>query len=308
MPLTVYSNVIMPASLLAAGIRGKNMRRNARTQDQGGYQTVNAIWSRTLRQYELGTVPLTVAQWQTLEGLFEATDAGAYGFLMADPKDSAASLSEGLLYPYLGGLVGTIGVGYGVPSYRLHKRYTSAGSTRTKDRAITRPQATPTIKRAGSTVTLGASAGNAAIDYDTGTVTFVADSSSAVTAVSVGATTQVTLSAALSGLAVSGRLYLTGLTGAHAADLNGLSHAVTAVSGGGLNVYTLATNTAGRTITAAGTGFKYPQPSEALTWSGNFYVPVHFANDDIDWDLMVAGPAETRFIAGPSVLLEEVRE
>lgn len=308
MPLTVYSNVIMPASLLAAGIRGKNMRRNARTQDQGGYQTVNAIWSRTLRQYELGTVPLTVAQWQTLEGLFEATDAGAFGFLMADPKDSAVALSEGLLYPYLGGLIGAIGVGYGVPSYRLHKRYTSAGSTRTKDRAITRPQATPVVKRGGSAVTLGASAGNAAIDYDTGTVTFVADSSSAVTAVTVGSSTQVTLSAALSGLSVSDRLYLSGLTGAHAADLNGMSHAISAITGGGLNVYTLSTNTAGRTITADGSGYKYPQASEALTWSGNFYVPVHFANDDIDWDLMVAGPADTRFIAGPSVLLEEVRE
>lgn len=45
-----------------------------------------------------------------------------------------------------------------------------------------------------------------------------------------------------------------------------------------------------------------------LTWTGLFYVPVHFLDDSIDWTLEIAGPAENRFLAGPSVVLQEVRE
>ncbi len=309
MPLTVYNDVILPTSLLAAGgVRGKSMRNNARASDQAGYQSVNRVWTRSLRQYELGTVPMPVEQWQALEGLYEVTDAGAYGFLLTDPKDSAVAATAGLLYPFNTALLGTIGVGYGVPSYKLHKRYTSAGSTRTKDRAITRPKATPIIKRGGVTVTHGASPGNVSVNYDTGTVTFAADSSSTVTAVAVGATTNVTLTAALAGVSVGERLYLSGLTGTVASTLNGLSFAITAITGGGLNVYTLTVATTGLAWTSGGSGFAYPQSTETLTWAGDFYVPVYFANDNLDWDIVIGGPAANRFIAGPSVLLDEVRE
>ena len=57
-----------------------------------------------------------------------------------------------------------------------------------------------------------------------------------------------------------------------------------------------------------GTAAKYPQATEALTWSGRLYVPVHFANDVIDWNLVAGGSEEGRFYAGPSVMLEEVYE
>lgn len=50
-----------------------------------------------------------------------------------------------------------------------------------------------------------------------------------------------------------------------------------------------------------------PDPT-AVTWSGRTYVPVHFENDDIDWDLEIAGAAELRLFAGPRVMLMEVRE
>ncbi len=308
MSITVFNDVILPTSVLDAGVRGKNQRRNTRTMAANGQGKINIDWARTLRQYELGIVPMQVATWQTIEGLHEVTEGGAYGFLMQDPKDSAVSATEGLLYPYNAALLGTNGLGYGVPSYKMYKRYTSAGSTRTKDRAITRPRATPVLKRGGVTVTHGASAGNVSINYDTGLVTFVADSSSAVTAFTAGATTQITLTAALAGVAVGERLYLSGIVGTSATTLNGLSHAITAITGGSLNVYTLSVNTTGLTRTSGGTGYAYPQSTETLTWAGNFYVPVHFANDDIDWELVVAGPADMRFLAGPSVVLNEVRE
>jgi hypothetical protein len=310
MAITVYSDVILPHSVVsAAGVRGKQIRINQRTRAPNGNEQINILQSRTLRQYEFGFKPMSVAMWQTLEGMFEVTDAGAYGFLMEDPKDLSASLTTGLLYPYTTALVGTNGLGYGVPTYKMYKRYTSIGSTRTKDRAITRPQAAPTLQRGGAGVTLGASPGNAAVDTTTGTVTFVADSSSTVTAVAVGATTNVTLTAALSGLAVGGRLYLSGLTGTVATTLNGLSFAITAITGGGLNVYTLTVVTTGLAWTSGGSGFKYPQATDTMAWSGRMYVPVHYANDEIDWELSRSGPAESnRLLAGPSVVLSEVRE
>jgi hypothetical protein len=44
------------------------------------------------------------------------------------------------------------------------------------------------------------------------------------------------------------------------------------------------------------------------TWTGRYYTPVHFADDFIDWDLIAPGGVDSRFLAGPSVLLQEVRE
>jgi hypothetical protein len=304
--ITIFTDVILPASVLSAGVNGKLTRINGRVQSPSGFVRVNSRSSRTIRQYEFGSVPLDLSIWQTLEGLYEVTEAGAYGFLLSDPKDQ--KLTTGVLYPYTTALIGAAGVGYGVPVYKLHKRYSVAGSTRTADRQITRPKATPALLRGGVAVTLGASAGNAAINLDTGTVTFVADSSSSVSAFTAGATTDITLSSALSGLAIGGRLYLTGIAGTSATTLNGTSHEITNITGGGLNVYTLDVDTTGLTRTSGGTGYKYPQASETLTWSGSFYVPVHFQSNTIDWDLVRAGVYETRLIAGPSVVLDEVLE
>ena len=107
-------------------------------------------------------------------------------------------------------------------TYQLQKRYTSAGSTRTKDRKITRPIAAGfVLQAAGVTV----------------------------------------------------------------APAN----------------YTLNTVTGTLTIPSA--------PAAAtLTWSGSFHVPVHFASDEIDWELVRSGPMDTRLMAGPSVTVMEVAE
>lgn len=307
MAITVLSDVIAPNSLWSAGVQGKNMRRNSRVQVQSGEQQINIIWSRPLRQYTIGSVPLTVTQWQALEGLFEVTEGGAYGFLMEDPKDCTVSDTNGLLYPYTTALVGSIGLGYGVPTYKLYKRYTAAGTTRTKNRAITRPGSI-ILKRGGVAVTIGVAPGNAAINADTGTITFVADTSQSLSGITPGSTTVLTFSSGtpmVAAMSVGQRVYLSGVTGTIATALNGLSHVITAK---GASDLTISTNTTGLTATLFGTAYKYPQASESITWSGRFYVPVHFDNDDLDWELVIAGPTESRFMAGPSVVLSEIRE
>ena len=210
MSITILSDVIAPNSLWSAGARGKQMRQNDRVQVKSGQTQINIGWTRTLREYEIGTVPLTVEQWQALEGLHEVTEGGAYGFLLQDPKDCSASDATGKA---------TL-INAGAHTYQLIKRYTSEGSTRTKDRIITRPRAAGFIVK---------------------------------------------------------------------------------ISGSPTTSYTLDPNTGIITIPA--------DPSAAnVTWSGIFYVPVHFASDEIDWELVIAGAADTRLMAGPSVILNEIRE
>lgn len=209
MPIIVFSDVLLPNSVIAAGVRGKNMRLNSRVPTDSGFEAVNIVWSQTLRQFEIGIAPMSVAQWQAIETLHEITEGGAYGFLMEDPKDQRVST---------GGVVEEVDTGV----YQLYKRYTDPVSTRTKDRKITRPRA------AGFTVSVSGVAldpGDYSLDVETGELT-------------IGA----------------------------APD------------------------------------------AEDVTWSGRFYVPVHFVDDAIDWELVAAGGVDSRFLAGPSVVLQEVRE
>lgn len=309
--LTVLSDVILPESVVAAGVRGKQQRNNTRRMSDSGWQKINVNWARTMRQYELGYIPMLPEAWQDLEGVYEVTDAGGYGFLMLDPKDQSCLSTRGFMQPLAGGVaVGTLGQGYGVPTFHLYKRYAVTGSTRTKDRRITRPKQAPTLKRGAATVTYGAAAGNAAIDYTVAAVvTFVADASQAISSITVGASTVLTFANAtgiLAALGVGDRVYLTGVTGTASATLNNLSHAITAKDAVAFTL-TISTATTGLTATS-GTAFKYPQASDTMTWGGDFYVPVHFLDDNLDWELVRSGPRDTRLIAGPSAVLMEVRE
>lgn len=310
MSLIVLDDVILSQRDILAGVVGTNSRSNTRAVDGGGFAKININWSRTLRKYQIGTIPMLPAQWLVLEALFEATEGGAYGFLLKDPKDARVLAGEGLLQPWdtaTGQAIGTIGLGYGVPTYRLHKRYTYA--TRTTDRLITRPVASPAVLRAAGAVVVGAGAGQIAQDLTTGTITFVADASQSIVSITPGASTVLTFannSGIQAAIAVGQRIYITGVSGTAAAALNGLSHVVTAEDTGAFTL-TISTSTVGLTGTG-GTAFKYPQASETLTWTGTFYTPVHFASDDLDWELVRSGPEETRLTAGPQVMLMEVRE
>ena len=304
--IVVYSDVIVPYSVLRNGAAGKLTRQNERTVNQGGFATANVIRDVTMRQYTLGVKPMLLEDWERVQGAYEVTDAGAYGMLLEDPTDSRVTVADGALLGFMSGVEsGIVGRGNGAPLYGLQKLYTAFTSTRMRARPVTRPKGTPSILRGGSPVVVGAGPGNISLSAGPVYVTFVADATRTVSAVTVGASTQVTLSSAIAGLVNGGRLWLQGLPGADAALLNDKSHEITGIAGA---VYTLATNTAGKTITAGGQGHKYPQPDETLTWSGEFYVPVQFADDDMDWDFLLHGDYERRLIAGPSVPLIEIRE
>lgn len=235
-----------------------------------GSEQRNAIWSTPLRRYSLSNGMRTIANAQATKAFFRAVGGRANGFRVKDIFDYETDHTTGIL---------TNGIGNGTPTYQLRKNYVSGSVTSIGN--IVKPVAnTAEIKRGGVVQTFGSSAGQWSLDTTTGVATIVADATSNASSVTANTTTTVVLAANL-GLVAGKLLYLTGFTGADAADLNGIAHTINSVTGTGPYTFVLATNTSGKTITlGAGQGHAYPQVTETLTWSGEFDIPVRF---DVDW-------------------------
>ena len=305
MPIQVLTNIVLPETVIMAGIRGKNMRNNTRSMSSGGFASININWAKTLRQYEIGIKPMDVSQWQEIEGLHEATAGGALGFLMKDPKDQVAGGTDGKMRAILDNQeVGVLGFGYGVPTYQAFKVYESIGNLLAYDRKITRIDAA-TFKRGTNTLTVGAAPGNISVNIDTGRITFVPDASQSIVSITTGSTTTLEFAndTLVNLFSVGGRVWIDGVAGG---TVNSRSYEILAKDDINFTLQ-IALNSTGLTLTG-GTARKYPQPNEALTWAGSFYIPVHFASDEIDWEMMVAGDYAGRLVAGPAVVLQEIRE
>jgi uncharacterized protein (TIGR02217 family) len=204
MSIEVLDDIIVTGQEFAQNITGRLMRKNQRVTTANGFESINIVQDKTLREYDVNVGPLRRAIREQFDAIFENTEAGAYGFLLLDPKDNSLGTS---------GRVADLGGG----NYQLYKRYTVAG--RHKDRKITRPM-TGTI-----TVFVSGVATSATVNYATGQMT------------------------------------ITGL------------------------------------------------PSAALvTVTGQFYVPVHFLNDQIEWSMNVAGSDPDGRFYSSTVTLQEVRE
>ena len=306
MSIVVLADVRIPDEFIQADMSGALSRENDRSSVPAGFMSINVVRDITLRYWQIGVIPMLASEWDQIEAVYEVSDAGAFGVLLRDPKDSNVSQARGKLQGYMLGVeAGLTGFGNGGPRYGLRKVY--AAGSQVRSRPITRPASGAILYRGGTPVTIGVGAGNAAISAGPAYVTFVADASRAVNSVTVGATTQVVLASAIPGLVVGGRLWLDTLSGANAALLNDQSHQITNISSA---TYTLATNTAGKTITAgSGQARKYPQPDEALAWAGAYDVPVHFRDDDISWQTVAAQDGDGEIlVVGSGIYLDEVRE
>jgi hypothetical protein len=309
MPITVLNDIIVDCDLVSASVRGKQMRNNSRAMLFNGYGQVNINWTKTLRQYEIGFVAMPRQAWQYIEALHEITAGGAYGMLMVDPKDSNVSFAtnDGKINGWFNGaLSGVGGVGAGIPTYKLAKRYLVTGTSRFTDRYITRPATPITAKQGNTTLVAGTNAGQYVVNYTTGDFTIREIASAFIASSTVGGTTTLTFAdgsfPAL--FTTGGRLWVQACTGTATSLLLQKPLEILSVSG---NDIVLNVNTTGLTITSA-LCYRYPQPNETLTWEGDFYVPVHFIDDSIDWELSRGGDYDDRIVAGPSCVLLEIRE
>ena len=244
---------------------------------RAGFESRNINWSQARARYDISHSPRTEAQKDELLAFFRMMRGAAYGFRFRDWSDYRVASTAGVLQPFLGTIdQGTLGTGDGVATYQLMRRYGSG--TFAEARRIRKPvSGTVIVLRNGSPVTVGVANGNISIDTTTGVVTFVNDQNRVINAHTVGASHAMTLATAFSpNLAVGGRIWIEGVTGTAATLLNGRGHAVTGV--GGANI-TISTSTTGLTATG-GTARFFPQPTDALTWSGEFDVPVRFESDE----------------------------
>lgn len=234
-----------------------------------GYESGNSNWDQSKCQFDAAHGLKTPEQLAELISFFRICRGKAGRFRYKDWLDFSVSTTNGV--------VGT-GVGNGAPGpMQLAKSYSLGAYTH--QRLIRKPTVAPApaVYRAGVLQTLTT---HYTLDTTTGLLTWVADSSSNASSITVGATTTVVLAANPGTLIAGQKLYLSGFTGADAALVNGLAHTINSVAGAGPYTFVLATNTTAKTITVgAGVGNKYPQASEALTWAGEFDVPCRF---DID--------------------------
>jgi hypothetical protein len=201
------------------------------------------------------------------------------------------------------GRLGTSSTATGVKTYQLYKYYSSGGALYEYRKIVKPVSGSVGIYRGGVLQTAGGGAGNYALNTTTGVVTWVADAGANATAITVGATTSVTLTSNPGTLTAGQLLYLSGFTGADASYVNGIAHTINSVSGAP-PVFILATNTTGKTITVgSGIGEKYAQASETLYWIGQFDIPVRFDSDYAG--LAIEAPNVYR---GQSFTLVEIRQ
>lgn len=278
--------------------RGGPRFRTSIVELASGHEQRNIGWSQARRRYVIDQRTWTDADWETLLAWFHAHFGQGHGFRMRDWSDYQASHANGLLGS---------GVGTGLPAYQLARVYTAGSLSQT--RIIAKPvSGSVAVRRGGGSVTFGAGAGQIALDTATGIVTFVADATASASSITVGATTQVVLASNPGTLTAGQEIYLAGFTGTDAALVNNLAHTINSVTGTGPFTFTLATVTTGKTITlGSGQGRKYPQASEALTWSGEFDVPVRFATDEMSAEILYRNADGTLFVEWSGIELLEIR-
>lgn len=260
----------------------------------GGYEKRNQNWSAARLKWDVGYSVRLQSQYDALLAFFHAVKGRAMGFRFKDHSDYAATASNGR--------VGAGAVGDGTPGpFQLIKRYTS-GST-TTDRDISKPVSGSVTVYKGGVVQTPTT--HYTLDTATGLVTWTALDSKAITGHTVGASHQFTTATDLPGLTIGEKVYLFGVTGTAAATLNGKAHTISNKAGAGPYTWTISTATTALTA-SDGTAYEYPQAADALTWAGEFDVPVRFDTDELRAQI-VAGRAGERIFTVPTVPVVEIR-
>lgn len=241
-----------------------------------GFESRNKNWASAKGAWKLSHGPHNRADTDALIAFFRAVGGRAHGFRFKDWGDYKVAFGEGRFLP--------LAVTNGVPLYQMVRRYQQGALL--DDRKITKPvSGTISVQRNGALVPQGVQAGNFNLDPITGIIGFAPDATASVAAITLGAQTVVTLASPLA-LVAGQWVYISGAAGADATIFGGQPHQVVSVAG---NSCTLATNTSGKAITVASAAVAvYPQPADALVWSGEFDVPARFDTDKME--LQVVAP------------------
>jgi uncharacterized protein (TIGR02217 family) len=224
-----------------------------------GRESRNARWAAARGRWQLGERRLTRAEAETLLAFFRARQGRLVGFRWKDWADYQVATGYGR--------IGS-GVGDGTPSHLLYKRYSSGGVD------VYRPIAKPvwagvTAKVAGATKTVTASV----VDGEPDRLVFAATTTRQVTDISRADPCVVT--AAGHGISAGTLVYLDAVNGM--SEVNGNAYTVDSATTDTLTLD--LDSSAFAAYVSGGTVAVYPQPADALTWTGEFDVPARFDAD-----------------------------
>lgn len=226
---------------------------------KSGYEQRNQQWEDTLHRGDVAYGVRSRADMDTLAAFFQEVRGRAYAFRFKDWRDYA--VTDEALSPD------------GSPTVQLIQTY----GTGTNDyvREITKPvSGSVSLERNSSAFSAYT------LDTTTGIVTLTEDSSASISSVSAASPASIDTS--------SGHGFSTGdeiwITGTGLSEVDDQVWTITVVD---TDTFTLdGSDTSATGGSSAGTASKYIQSDEALTWTGEFDVPVRFDTDEMSivWD------------------------
>jgi uncharacterized protein (TIGR02217 family) len=268
---------------LRFGLTGGPEYSTSIAEMNNGWEQRNENWTEARGSWSAEYGPHSSTDTAALVSMFRSVKGASNPFRFKDPSDHTVTISNGTL-----GAWPNEGKGTGYPTYQLYKQYVSGALS--EARPIRKPvSGAVTVYRNATPCTVGVAHGNISINTVTGVITFISDASAYATSLTLGATTHIFFASNM-GLTYGQRIHLGGFTGADAGLLNSLAHVIISITGSGPYDFLIDTNTAGKSITlGSGGGAKYPQTTDALTWAGEFDVPVRFATDKLDIKALEGG-------------------
>lgn len=248
---------------ISYGAVGGPMFKTLVSANDGGYEQRLARWGFPLHVYDVSQGAKTQDDIDTLKQFFMNKQGMLTGFRFKDWSDYDVVVAESSMVYSFGGI------------YQLGKTYTTGASSsvRTLKKIV---DTTYAIYKDAVLQTEGAAAGQYSIDITTGIVDFQPDSSKNIVGITQASPAEVTTSLA-HGFSSTETVELSGITGM--TELNGQTVTVTST---GANTFTIGVDTTSYTAySGSGTADQYAQPSVAVTWSGEFDVPVRFGVDQM---------------------------
>lgn len=227
---------------------------------RSGYEARNVNWAEARPRFELGERRLRRSELDTIIKFFRVMQGRGHGFRFKDWADYQVAASEGLL--------GT-GVGTGLPTYQMAKRYAAGGQNR--DRKIIKPVASPVAVMYRNGIAIG----GATYSTITGIATLPAVSSFAITGITKA--NPGVVSAPGHTFVNGNQIYIANVVG-----MTQVNNTLATIAGVASGVFNLGIDTtAYSTYVSGGTAYRYPQAADALTWSGEFDIPVRFDTDEL---------------------------
>jgi uncharacterized protein (TIGR02217 family) len=231
-----------------------------------GYEQRNVNWDIARARFDVGHQGRTKAQTDQLRDFFRAVKGRAHGFRFKDWTDYQVTHSNGRVSK--------------LPSlkYQLTRLY--ASGTLSDTRLIRKP-VTAAFLRNGTPMIVGTNPGNYSLDTTTGIITMVPDVSRSIASITKANPGVITTTSA-HGFTTGDQIDISTPSGM--TELNGTFVTITVLS---TTSFSIGVNTSTySTYVGLGQVFKTIQPSETLTWAGEFDVPCRFDTDRMEMEIV----------------------